>query len=379
MRTLFIEYIYLSGNSGGIYASRTHINLFAELSEELTLIYPTAKGKELEGVNTEKISKLVPIEDHRSNPKKFLDLFSGKVHRTQNLSDEYFDKNKYDIVVFDNSVVSSGLVKRFKKAGIKTITIHHNYQIEYLKGNGNKWFLPFNLFWTHIYERGAVKNSDLNLTLTKQDADLLKLHYSDKADFAVIGVFEYEKKTPIKLTESNRGFDFVITGYLGARQTEDSLISWIQTYWPLLKDIKPEAKLTIAGKSPSDRLTSVIKSAGITLIPSPKDMLPILMNADYYICPTDCGGGIKLRILDGLKVGLPVLSHVISARGYEKIMDRCVLFTYSNIDEFEEGLKQLLKLRLTNLSIQQEYLQLYNFECGVSKLSKLLSNSGIML
>ena len=376
MKTLFITYSYLGGHGGGVYASRTHINLFAALSEKLTLVYPYKQGEEPRGINEAKI-EMIPVSDPRSNARKFSDLLRGKVHR-YHLSNDFFDKGKYDVVVFDSSVVSSGLIKKFKKAGMKTVTIHHNYQIEYLLGDGSWLTLLPDLFWTRIYERQAVRNSDLNITLTQQDVELLQHHYGGEAPFAVLGVFEYQQSTPAAITPGVRGHRYVMTGGLGFKQTEDSVIRWIKEYYPELKKTDSSAWVTIAGSSPSERLRGLVEEAGIELIASPTDMAPILRNADYYLCPVDRGGGLKLRNLDGLKYGLPVLAHKVSIRGYEKMQEQGVIFSYETKEEFAAGVVQLNSLTLGKSEIQRMYLQQYQFDRGVKRMKDILTRNGIM-
>ena len=116
MKTLFITFSYLKGNRGGIYASRTHINLFATLSDSMTLLYPYAKGMEPEYIYEDKIT-VVPVEDNRSAGLKYLNLIVGRRHRFIDVARKYLDTNKYDTVVFDGSIVSSNLIKLFKSYG----------------------------------------------------------------------------------------------------------------------------------------------------------------------------------------------------------------------------------------------------------------------
>lgn len=376
MKTLFIEYGYLDGHGGGVYASKTHVNLFAALSEKMTLIYPPKEGGELADIHKDGV-ELMPVSDHRRNARKFVDLLAGKVHR-YSLPASYFDKEEYDIVVFDSSVVSSRLVKRFKRAGIQPITIHHNYQIQYLMGDGSWLTLLPNLFWTWIYEGQAVRNSALNITLTQQDVELLKKHYGRQAPFAVLGVFEYKDSKPAEIPSGERQHRYVITGALGSKQTEDSLVRWIKDFYPVLVHIDPMAQVTIAGGHPSKNLTQIINEAGIRLVDTPEDMAPILQDADYYLCPVDCGGGLKLRNLDGLKYGLPVLTHKVSMRGYEKMEQYGVIFSYETISDFTEGVKRLQSLKLRRDEIQKLYLQQYQFEYGVKRLKEILTRGGIL-
>lgn len=373
LKTLFITSTYLRGNQGVIYASRTHINLFAKISESMTLLYPYKKGKEPDGINEDKI-QMVSVEDPRSTLKKGIDLCLGKVHRFIDIAKEYIDSNRYNLVVFDSSVVSSGIVKYAQKKGIKIITIHHNYQIECLLGDCSISILIPCLFWTWIYERQAVKYSNINITLTKQDVELLSMHYDKKAKFEVLGVFEYQHINYPLAIKKNRGNKYIITGGLASKQTEESLIPWINNYYPILKKINPDIELTIAGRNPSKKLTDIIRSAGINLISSPPDMYSILQEHDFYICPTDRGGGLKLRIMDGFKAGLPVLTHSISARGYEKLADEGFLYQYNNIESFTKGIQFLNEISSTHEEIQKKYISLYNFDKGVERLKEIINH-----
>lgn len=376
MRTLFITNSYLNGNGGGIYASRTHINLFSELSEEMTLLFPYKEGKEPQGINEDRI-EMIPVIDKRSNVRKFVDLILGKVHRFT-VNHELLRKDNYDIVVFDSSVTSSRLINRFKKAGIKTITIHHNYQIEYLLGDGDALTLPIELFWTWIYEGQAVRKSDINITLTCQDIDLLKKHYSPNAKYAVLGVYEFMRKEFASLPEEPRKHRYVITGGLGSKQTEQSMLRWLKDYLPIIKEVDRQAVVTIAGSNPSVKLTDAIQKSGCKLIPSPPDMAPILLEADYYICPIDCGGGLKLRNMDGLKYGLPVLSHRVSARGYEKMIDEGLLLQYDDKESFKKGVSALQNISFGKPQIRDVYKKAYSFSSGIKRLNSIFVDAGLL-
>lgn len=370
MKTLFITNTYLRGNNGGVYATKAYINAFAQVSESMTLVYAMMEGMEPQDILEDNIT-MIPVWDGRTKARKFVDLCLGTVNRFQKKLFKLVSTSDFDTVVFNNSDVSSGLIKKFKALGLRTITIHHNYQIEYLKGDSSAITLLPNLFWTYIYEGAAVRNSNLNLTLTREDIALLTNHYG-QAKFDVIGVFEYKPFEQRTLSETARGHKYVITGWLGSRQTEDSLIPWISRYYPLLKEVDPQAELTIAGRDPSETLFKLAEEHGIRVIPSPVDMQPILDAADYYICPTDRGGGLKLRNLDGLKSGLPVLTHAVSARGYEYMQNLGIVCSYDSESTFMEGVRKLLSCGKTRQRIIRDYQDFYSLEAGSERLKNLL-------
>lgn len=370
MKTLFISHSYLSGNGGGIFASKAYINMFAAISDEMTLLYPYKLGKEPLGIK-EGI-EMIPVEDNRSKIRKFLELIIGIVHRFEAAALKQIEIATYDVVVFDNSVTSSRLIKRFKKAGIKTITIHHNYQMEYLKADSKYPTRPFDLFWTRIYEGCSVRESDLNLTLTRQDAELLIRHYEKNAKFEVLGVFESQNVVLDSPARRIGNKKYIITGGLSAKQTEDSLIRWINEYYPILNTLDPDGEVMIAGYRPSNRLKTAIKDAKIDLVDSPDNMTPYLKKADYYICPIDCGGGLKLRIMDGLKMGLPVLTHQVSLRGYETMLNAGFVFSYKDQQSFEEGVRNLKNVTVDGFTIQNAYSNCFGYEAGVKKLESII-------
>ena len=378
MRTLFIEYSYLKGNGGGIYAARAHINLFARLSSYMTLIYPSNKDGDIEGVNISEINEIRPIKDTRNLSKKIYDRLLGWFTRYSLLNDALLDPNKYDVVVFDNSVVSAHLIDTAKTRGLKVITIHHNYQVEYFKADGNPYTKIPDIFWTKVHEKKAVEFSDLGIVLTPQDADLLSKHYCQYARFCVLGVCEYEGKS-IEITgEKSRQHRYLITGGLSSRQNEKSIIRWINHFYPILLKTDPCATLTIAGRMPSIKLKSFIESHNINLIDSPVDMIPILKESDYYICPVDCGGGLKLKIMDGLKAGLPVISHRISARGYEPMAEAGVLFDYEDEQSFATAISEALNCPIDKVDIIKLYNSVFSFECGLNRLNAILKKSSIL-
>jgi len=369
MKLVFITYHYLNGNGGGVFASRAFINAFAQIADDMTLLFPMKDGAEPECLNTK--VKLVPVWDRRSIISKALGLFTGRNNRFEQCKAE-LEKTHYDVAVFDTCMSSPGLIEFFKEKGTRIITIHHNYQYEYYRDNtGPLLYIP-TLFWVQRFERAAVRLSDLNLTLTESDRQLLKEHYGKGQEvIEVIGAFEYSEKIH-PVYDDIESPKFLITGNLGAVQTEKSLLPWIDEYYPLLKEFFPEATLEIAGKNPSPRLVEKARGNGIRVIPNPESMEPILAKAHYYICPTALGGGLKLRVMDGLSAGLPVVCHEVSARGYEEFEKNGALFVYKDKDSFRSCLSSLKSCNVDKKGLICLYERLFSFASGLKRLKDIV-------
>lgn len=369
MKVLFLTPHYLDTAGGGTFATLANLHAFSCIVNEVTALIPY-RGKE-PLLQMPSNVQLINIEDHRSLFRKGIGILCGYSHRYAHI-DEMVDLKSYDLVVFDTSMTSARLVKKFNLMGIKTITIHHNYQWEYTRDNVKLPLKPITLYWCAKYERESIKYSFLNLTLTEEDMYLLQSHFGKGNEkFSVLGTFEYEKKTH-SVTPAVKEDVFVITGSLNSVQTEKSLIPWIREYYPLLKEAFPKVNLILAGKSPSPQLCQLAQEYGIIVIPSPKSMDDVLKQAKYYICATSLGGGLKLRVMDGLKAGLPVISHQVSARGYRHFVDSKMLFVYNDIASFKQSLNQLLECTYRKADIIKEYEKVFSFESGVVRLGSIL-------
>ncbi len=374
MNVLVVTHHYLHGNGGGVFASRAYINAIAEIAEHVTLLYPDKEGAEIEKISPK--VELIPVRDGRLMIGKVFGFIFGKLHRYYDVFEPVLVRGNYDIVVFDNSRVSFGMIDIVHRYNKRVITIHHNCELEYVRANSHGLFGLVNIFWTKKQEKEAVQKSDLNLTITRQDMDTFaKLYLGGKKDsLKYLGCFEFERSSPIVLndycySEKKR---FVITGNLSATQTEKSFLEWLDSYYPILCKIIPDFSLVVAGKNPSKQVIKACTARGIKLISSPVSMRPVLENADIYICPINLGGGLKLRVMDGLKYGLPVIAHKISARGYDEFVQSGYVLVYDNPASFAECLTAAKESSVIRHVVQTEYKRLFGFDTGVKRMKGIM-------
>jgi glycosyltransferase involved in cell wall biosynthesis len=393
MKVLYITDNYLDSNSGGNFANRAFVNAFSEIADTCLLLYPD-RGQEIRNYLNKKII-IKGIPNKKNNINKLLDIYRGKINQYIDTAIPEIRSFDPEIVVFDGSTCSSGLIKKIKSLGFKAITIHQNYEIEYYNGTPPSllWRIPF-MHYLKKAEREAVQLSDLNLTLTSQDAELLRLHYDSNriAKLRTLGCFESKPTSEIKTISSEFNNSrqqaenvlvFAITGSLCSHQTETSLIPFIKYTYPSLLEKLSANKLFVAGRNPSSKLIEACaKYPTIDLIANPADMQLILDQADIYICPIDVGGGLKLRVMDALKAGLPVIAHAVSARGYDAFIKAGFLFVYDDKQSFLESLELLLaqrfKGRLEKEEIKRLYLSMFSFESGIRRLKDFLFDSRLM-
>ena len=371
MKTLFVTHHYLNGFGGGCFASRSFISAFADLSEEMTLLYP-ARDRETASDLNPKICA-VPVSDDVSRLRKMRLVFAGRLHRYAEVFPRVLEEGDFDTVVFDSCYPSFGMIGIAHGKGCRVITIHHNYQFEYVRDNYRFPLRGFMQYWTRRCEGEAFRRSDLNLTLTQADANSLANAYAKGTlpRTKVLGVFEQPGNLGGKEFPSTEEDVFIITGDLGIRQTRVSLGEWFADYYPLLKKAFPSGRLILAGKNPHSDIVHLCKGKDVTLVDTPPSMDPVLRQGRYYICPVSKGGGIKLRVMDGLRYGMPVISHSVSARGYERF-EGGALFAYSDPASFVRALEDLKRANVRPESVRELYRGYFSYEAGVARLRDLL-------
>lgn len=376
MKTLIITRSYLDEALGGPNCSKAFINALTSIYRDCALIYPEHNDKTTDlSFLANKEVRLVPCYDKRIKVRKCFDMYRGVLHRFSCFVIQFLRENKFDVIVIDHSIVaSSGVIEAVRKSGSKIITLHHNVEKDYIKDNQQSVLFryPYN-YYSLKAEDKAIRYSDVNLTLTKSDYDYFVSKYPDNAStFEVMGIFEImNRKNGAVSTETGRVF--VISGSLKARQTEIAVMSFLRDYLVILNEVCPQNKVIITGRAPSQTLLDECKKhENITVIPNPEDIEDIVKLGNIYICPIYTGSGLKLRVMDALRLGLPVIAHEVSARGYETIEDKGFMVKYSDKEAFKVALKGILSMNIRHEDVVESFYSYFSLDSGRLRLNDIL-------
>ena len=93
-------------------------------------------------------------------------------------------------------------------------------------------------------------------------------------------------------------------------------IEWfIRTVWPSILDKIPNAHLDIVGKDPSDEILATNGKNGVTVHGFVDNLTTLYESATASIVPLHAGGGTRLKVLESLGRGVPVISTTVGAYG----------------------------------------------------------------
>lgn len=362
MKILLITSVDISAKSGGGFANRAFY-------DSLTLHYPDS----------------VDVISYLQVGGKMKSLIRGKINRIYYWLLDYLDERKgmYQICVI-NSGLLGDLVPEIQKRGIRVVTIHHNVEAVFqmdckspitLWGR-TSWFVRRN-------EKIAYRQSDLNIFLSAYDRDMMQKCYGTTASQhdVVVGVYaphEPSHTMNLEAHEKTSTLDVAISGCLYHVQTELGIRDFAQHYEHLFRKMLPSSRLIITGKGPGEAMKEYATGNGIVLVPNPENIHEVIKDCSFYLCPVNMGSGVKYRIMDGLRLGMPILTHAVSARGYEAFAEKPWFQSYHDAESFEKGLKSILKYidqhENFRREIVQEYQSVFSFEAGDRRFMDAFSN-----
>ncbi len=106
----------------------------------------------------------------------------------------------------------------------------------------------------------------------------------------------------------------VFVGLLGWGPNVDAAVWLANDVWPAVRNRVPDAKLLLVGRDPSQRVID-LRSEAIEVTGSVADVRPYLSRARVATAPLRAAGGSRLKILEALASGRPVVATSTGAEG----------------------------------------------------------------
>lgn len=292
------------------------------------------------------------------------------------------NKENFSICIINGSLTGGKAIPYINSLGIKTVVIYHNYELEYHRDNHSLESLKGHYFGMIKKLEGlSYREGNLNIFLTQQDQLLFRNAYGmEKGKSYVVGAFDFKDKEVENLSAITKDFDISVSGSLANYQTTVGVMDFHDRYLSIAKRIIPNLKVLLTGRNPSQHIKELQKSGNVvfSIIANPDDILSVVQKGRIYLCPTCIGGGLKLRVMDGLKCGLPVLVHKISARGYDAFFNKPYFQIYYDESTFEAGLRLILTYLEGNPNsieqINHDYYDYFGYQRGIERFRDALNN-----
>ena len=227
-------------------------------------------------------------------------------------------ENNYDAIHLD----TIGLWPYVANLDIPLILNHHNIESQMLQRRASKTSWPLSQYIRsqesklQKLEIQAGAKARINVTCSRDDGQRLSEIGIDNVAEIPNGVdlSYFSRRQNYQATES--GIDLIFAGGLEWYPNRDAMIFFAKKVWPQLKAKPQAATMTVVGRGSIPLLNNIaatdssFKVAGFV-----PDVRTYLEQASIYVCPIRDGGGTKLKVLDALGMGIPLIAHPIACEG----------------------------------------------------------------
>ena len=203
--------------------------------------------------------------------------------------------------ILDNHNVESMIVKRVAETAVSPLTrLYASIEAPKLRS----------------YELDICRKCDIVLTVSDEDRDALRSMDPslDNVRTVPIGV-DAEYFQPVERKTSSRIVLSIGTMYWPPNV--DSMLYFDREILPIIRKRFPDCTLTIAGQRPAPAIQALSSDPAVKVTGYVEDVREIARDCGAFIVPLRSGSGVRVKMLNALAMGLPVVSTSIGAEGLE--------------------------------------------------------------
>ncbi len=367
-----------------------NFNFIKYLSEknEITLISFIESVEDEESIKklSEYCSQIELVKrEKRSKLRRFIRLL---FFRMPDLNYYYYSKEmkkkilqlvelyNFDIIQFESSRMGYYIAD----LEVNSLKILDQHNVEFLLTKRGAGRLKLSLLekfawsmeWNKLrqYELSLCKKFDRCLAVSKLDMKILEELIPDlKIDIIPNGV-DCEYFYP----SEEDGENLIFTGMMESTTNVDAVMFFCEEIFPLVLKIYPQMKFYIVGKKPPDIVTRLADGKNVFVTGWVKDVRPYISNSIIGVVPLRIGSGTRIKILEAMAMGKPVVTTALGCEGLEVTNGKDIIIA----DEpslFANKVIQLIKDRDLRKQIGREARKLvkekYDWKSIIERLNMI--------
>jgi glycosyltransferase involved in cell wall biosynthesis len=273
-------------------------------------------------------------------PPNVTSLYSQEM---QKWIDNAVNEGKFEVVTCEHSVNEIYIKPEWNKKINTVINVHSSlYKTckNQLETNTSDHKIRDTIYLPLLrrYEQKTIRKFSGVVVTTDEDQAQMQL-YDANAMVAIVpnGVdlemFPYRKSDP-------GGHNLVFVGGLDYFVNIDAVRFFSLEVFPLIQAKYPNSTLTLVGSKPASEVLELAQNPAITVTGRVPSVIEFLHKATVAIAPLRTGFGMKIKTLEFLASGCPV---VASDRGLEGINAENIALRANRIEEYVEAISKLFE------------------------------------
>lgn len=176
----------------------------------------------------------------------------------------------------------------------------------------------------HRMEDRLLEFCDLHLVCSEREGDILRSR-SPSAPIEIVRNGVDSVHFAASTTGSRTRSDLLFVGRMDYHANVDAILSFVRRVWPLIRLQRPELRLMVIGANPDPEILALRRAPNIEVVGAVDDVRPYYDKALAALAPLRIGGGTRLKILEAMAAGVPVISTTLGAEGLEATPGREII------------------------------------------------------
>ncbi len=130
-------------------------------------------------------------------------------------------------------------------------------------------------------------------------------------------------------------------GALDYYPNSDGVLAFYRDVWPALSDQYPDLSLKIVGRQPPAAIRALADAPGVTVTGFVEDIREAIAGAAVVIVPLRAGSGTRLKVLEAMAMGRPVVSTSLGVEGLD-VVDGQHLIVADRPGDFVDAVERIL-------------------------------------
>lgn len=213
---------------------------------------------------------------------------------------------------------------------------HHEAQIASLE----RWRTWISWYKAYHYERGLFRQFQTCTVVSPLEVASMQAMTENRSDVVVItnGVDCAHHRPGLAEIQPNT---LVYNGALTYSANYDAMHYFLAEIYPLIKNVLPDVVLSITGSTKGVDIDALRMDASVHLTGYVEDIrLPVARSA-ICVVPLRQGGGTRLKILEAMALGTPVVSTSKGAEGLE-VVDNEHLLLADTAETFADAVLRVM-------------------------------------
>ena len=256
-------------------------------------------------------------------------------------------QQKIDVVQFEHSFLApyrSALAPSFEGA---TVLSMHNIGVQQYRSmldmSSGIRRIPATLKWLMMrgWEAFAANKFQQVITVSGCDRErLLELGVNTKISVIENGV-DCTALQPLAPTTPGTE-ELIFIGTMGYLPNRDAARYLVKEILPLIRSSRPGCQLNLVGSGGSEHLADLAEPGVVNVTGRVEDPLPYYARSKVAVVPLRSGGGSRLKILEAMALGRPVVSTTLGQEGLS-LKNGLEILTADDPQTFASQVVQLLE------------------------------------